>query len=88
LPLCPCRISSGIPRAFSVLEKRYIRDGKNRVIGSITSGYEGAFDTIVKDEHEQITGRTSEKFHTTRDEHGGLVSINSADPGLLINRKK
>ena len=70
------------------LEKRYIRDGKNRVIGSVTTGYKGAFETIVKDEHEQVVGTTSEKFHTTRDSHGGLVSINSADPGLLINRKK
>jgi hypothetical protein len=70
------------------LEKRYVRDGKNRVIGSVTTGYEGAFDSIVRDEHEQIVGRTSERFGTTRDENGGLVSINSADPGLLINRKK
>jgi hypothetical protein len=70
------------------LEKRYVRDGKNRIIGSVTTGYEGAFDSIVRDEHEQITGRTSERFGTTRDEHGGLVSINSADPGLLIKSKK
>ena len=38
--------------------------------------------------HEQIVGRTSERFGTTRDERGGLVSINSPDPGLLIGRKK
>jgi hypothetical protein len=31
---------------------------------------------------------TSERFHTTRDEQRGLVSINTADAGLLINRKK
>jgi hypothetical protein len=71
-----------------MLKKEYVRDGKNRIVGSITSGLAGAYDTIVKDEHERITGRTSEKFHTTRDEHGALVSTNSADPGLLINRKK
>jgi hypothetical protein len=65
------------------LEKRYVRDGKNRIIGSVTSG-----STVVKDEHEKIIGRTSEKFHTTRDEHGGLVSTKSADPGLLIKPKK
>jgi hypothetical protein len=70
------------------LKKEYIRDGENRVVGSVTSGYVGAHETIVRDEHEQITGRTSEKFHTTRDENGGLVSINSSDPGLLIGRKK
>jgi hypothetical protein len=70
------------------LEKRYVRDGQNRIIGSVTTGYEGAFESIVRDEHEQIVGRTSERFGTTRDEKGGLVSINSSDPGLLINRKK
>ena len=69
------------------LEKRYVRDGKNRIIGSVTSGFADE-STVVKDEHEHIVGRTSEKFHTTRDEHGGLVSANSADPGLLIKPKK
>jgi hypothetical protein len=70
------------------LEKRYVRDGQRRIIGSVTTGYEGATDSIVRDEHEQIVGTTSERFHTTRDEHGGLVSTNTADPGLLIGRKK
>ena len=69
------------------LEKRYVRDGQNRIIGSVTSGFSDE-STVVRDEHEQIVGRTSERFGTTRDEKGGLVSINSADPGLLINRKK
>jgi len=70
------------------LEKRYIRDGRNRVVGSVTSGFVGSYESIVKDAHEQIVGTTSERFGTTRDEHGGLVSINSADARLLINRKK
>ena len=70
------------------LEKEFIRDGKRRIIGSVTTGYVGSFETIVRDEQNQITGSTSERFNTTRDEHGGLVSINSADPGLLIHRKK
>jgi hypothetical protein len=71
-----------------MLEKKYVRDGKNRVIGSITTGFEGSFETLVRDEHENIIGRTSERFGTTRDEHGNLVSIDTADPGLLFNRKK
>ncbi len=71
-----------------MLKKEYVRDGKNRIIGSVTSGFVGSYEAIVKDEHEQIVGTTSERFHTTRDEHGGLVSINSADPELLIDRKK
>ena len=70
------------------LEKRYVRDGENRVIGSVTSGYEGAIDSVVRDAQEKIVGTTSEQFHTTRDEKGGLVSINTADPGLLIKSKK
>jgi hypothetical protein len=71
-----------------MLKKEYVRDGEHRIIGSVTSGYEGAFDTIVKDQHEKIVGRTSERFGTTRDANGGLVSSNTSDPGLLISRKK
>ena len=70
------------------LSKKYIRDGKNRVIGSITSGYSGGTSDVVRDEHNEIAGRTSDLFHTTRDQHGSLVSINSSDPAFLINRKK
>jgi hypothetical protein len=69
------------------LEKRYIRDGKRKIIGSVASGF-AAESAVVRDAHEQIAGRTSERFHTTRDGHGNLVSTNTADPGLLINRKE
>ena len=71
-----------------MLKKEYVRDGKGKIIGSTTSGFVGSYETIVKDEHEQITGTTSERFHTTRDEHGGLVSTNTADAGLLIKGKE
>jgi hypothetical protein len=69
------------------LEKRYVRDGKRRIIGSVTSGFSDE-STVVRDEDNEITGRTSERFGTTRDAHANLESVNSADPGLLINRKK
>ena len=69
------------------LTKRYVRDGKNRIIGSITSGYSDT-SSVVRDAHDQIAGRTSERFNTVRDAHGNLVSINTSDPGLLIGRKK
>jgi hypothetical protein len=69
------------------LTKRYLRDGKNRIIGSITSGYSDT-SSVVRDAHEQLIGRTSERFNTVRDAHGNLVSINSSDPGLLIRPKK
>jgi len=70
-----------------MLKKEYVRDGRNRIIGSVTSGFADE-SAVVRDEHEHIVGRTSDRFHTTCDEKGGLVSINSADAGLLINRKK
>jgi hypothetical protein len=70
------------------LEKEFIRDGKRRIIGSVTSGYVGSFETIVRDEQNDITGSTSERFNTTRDEHDSLISINSADAGLLIGKHR
>ena len=69
------------------LTKRYVRDGKNRIFGSITSGYSDS-SSVVRDEHEQIAGRTNERFNTMRDAYGNLVSISTSDPGLLIRRKK
>jgi hypothetical protein len=69
------------------LEKKYIRDGKQRIIGSVTSGFSDT-SAVVRDEDNKITGRSNERFHTTRDGHGNLVSINSADPGLLIGKRK
>ena len=68
------------------LEKKYIRDGKQRIIGSVTSGFSDT-SAVVRDE-DKITGRSNERFHTTRDGHGNLVSINSANPGLLIGKRK
>jgi len=69
------------------LSKTYIRDGSRRIIGSVTTGFDDT-TAVVLDECNQITGRTNERFDTTRDAHGNLVSINSSDPGLLIGRKK
>ena len=69
------------------LRKEYVRDGNRKIIGSITSGFSGGTSDVVRDASNQITGRTSERFKTTRDAHGNLVSTNSSDPGLLIRRK-
>jgi hypothetical protein len=69
-----------------MLKKVYIRDGNKRVIGSVTTGFSGSFDSLVRDEHERVLGWSSEKFGTTRDSHGALISTNNADPGLLIRR--
>jgi hypothetical protein len=70
-----------------MLKKDYVRDGNRRIIGSLTSGYSGGTSNIVRDEHNEISGRTSDLFNTVRDAHGNLVSINSSDPGLLIRKK-
>ena len=70
-----------------MLKKDYVRDGKRRIIASITSGFNDT-SAVVRNESNQITGRTNDRFHTTRDAHGKLVATNSSDPGLLIGRKK
>jgi len=69
------------------LDKKYVRDGSRKIIGSVTTGFDDT-SSVVRDEHNQIAGRTNDRFQTTRDAHGKLVSINSPDPGLLIGRKK
>ena len=69
------------------LKKEYVRDGKRRIIGSITSGYSDE-SAVVRNEGNEIAGRTSERYDTTRDGHGNLISINSPDPGLLLGRRK
>jgi hypothetical protein len=69
------------------LKKEYVRDGKRQIIGSVTSGYSDE-SAVIRDEDSTIAGRTSERYDTTRDDHGNLVSINTADPGLLIGRRK
>jgi len=66
-----------------MLKKEYVRDGKNRVIGSVTSGFSDE-SAVIRDDQNQFAGRTSDRF----DAHGNLVSLNTSDPGLLINRKR
>ena len=70
-----------------MLKKDYVRDGKRRIIGSVTTGFSDT-SSIVHDEDSEIVGRTSERFHTTRDEHANLLSMNSPDPGLILGRTK
>jgi YD repeat-containing protein len=66
-----------------MLKQNVIRDGHNRVIGSVTTGYAGA-SSIVRDAEGRLLGKTSEKFHNTRDAQGKLISINTPDAGLLF----
>lgn len=69
------------------LKKDYIRDGRNQIIGSVTSGYSDESE-VVRNPDNQIAGRTSGIFNTVRDRDGSITSVDSSDPGLLINRKK
>jgi hypothetical protein len=71
-----------------MLKKHFIRDGSRKIIGSVTTGYSGGTSDVVRNEQNDITGRTSDLFHTTRDGSGRLVSTNTSDPGLVIGRKK
>jgi hypothetical protein len=69
------------------LEKTYVRDGRNHIIGSVTGGFDDE-SQVVRDEDGDILGRTSELFNTTRDKSGSLISNNTPDSGLIIRRKK
>ena len=70
------------------LSKEYIRDGNRKIIGSITSGYSGGTTDVVRDANNEIAGRTSDLFGTTRDAGGKLVSTNKSDPGLVIGKNR
>jgi len=45
------------------LEKRYVRDEQNRIIGSTTTGYTAAFETIIRDGTEQIHWTHQREVH-------------------------
>jgi YD repeat-containing protein len=66
-----------------MLKKNVIRDGDNRVIGSVTTGFAGG-SSVVRDAEGRLLGKTSETFHNTRDAKGRLVSTNTPDAGLLF----
>ena len=57
------------------------------LIASVTSGFSDE-TTTVRDRGGKILGHTSDRFHTTRDAAGRLISTNAASAGLLIPKKK
>lgn len=61
-----------------MLKVEYVRDGKNQIIGSKTSGF-GNGDTVARDRIGKILGHSSSKFDNTRDANGRLTSTNQAD---------
>jgi len=70
-----------------MLKKDYVRDGNRKILASVTTGFTDT-SAVVRDEGNRIAGRTNDRFQTTRDAPGFLISINSSDPGLLIRCKK
>ncbi|MFZ1141186.1 MAG: hypothetical protein ABR881_21425 [Candidatus Sulfotelmatobacter sp.] len=76
-------LSAALASVLMALPARCVR----RIIGSVTSGFSDE-SAVVRDEDNKLSGRTSERYDTTRDDHGNLVSINSADPGLLLGKRK
>jgi hypothetical protein len=67
------------------LKTDYIRKS-GQILGSVTSGYADD-STTVRERGGRILGHTSDRFNTTRDSSGRLVSTNTASPGLLIKKK-
>jgi hypothetical protein len=65
------------------LDKKYIRNGRNQLVGSVTSGYSDSTE-IARDENGKLLGKTNRKFSNTRDAHNRLVSIDTPDAGLLF----
>ena len=70
------------------LEKKYVRGGRNEILGNVTSGFHGGISAVVRDKDNRVVGYTSDEFHTTRRTDGSLVSVDTADSGLLIKGKK
>jgi hypothetical protein len=69
------------------LTKTYVRGHNREIISSITSGFSDETET-VRDAENHILGKVSHRFENTRDARGNLVSVDTADPGLLIGRRK
>ena len=69
------------------LTKTYVRDGNRKIIASVTSGFSDETE-IVRDGENCVVGRVNHRFENTRDTHGNLVSVDTADPGLLIGTRK
>ena len=70
-----------------MLKKEYVRDGNRRIIGSVTSGYSDT-TAVVRDETKSDRRAHQRTFHKYPRRTGQIGFINSADPGLLIRRKK
>jgi len=70
--------------ANEMLTTEYVRDGKRQIVGKKTSGL-ATGETVARDMHGNILGRSSEFFGTTRDAKGALTSTNQADVNTVFD---
>lgn len=69
-----------------MMRTTFIRDGKNQIIGTTTSGFSDD-TTLARDRDNRILGRSSDRFNNTRDADNRLISRNTSDTGLLFRRR-
>jgi hypothetical protein len=67
-----------------MLKVEYVRDGKNQIVGSKTTGFASG-DSVGRDRDGRILGHSSERFSNTRDSDGQLTSTNQADVDSLFD---
>jgi hypothetical protein len=68
-----------------MLKIDFVRDGKNQIAGSVTSGFANG-DAVARDRDGKVLGHSNDRVDNTRDGNGRLVSRNTADVGLLFRR--
>jgi len=68
------------------LEKKYIRDGKQRIIGSVTNGFDDT-TAVIRDEHNKLPGAPTTDS-TPPATNTGTWCPSIPDPGLLIGKRK
>lgn len=70
-----------------MLRVKYIRDGRNQIVGSQTSGFAGD-EVVARDRNGRVLGRSSDMFKNTRDASGKLISRNTNDVRLLFGSER
>ena len=75
--------TSSVHLRHASYEERFIRDDRNRLHGSTTSGVSDSTE-VARDAEGRLLGKANRKIGNTRDSHGGLVSLNTTDASLLF----
>ena len=67
-----------------MLKVEYIRNGKNQLIGSKTTGFANG-DKVARDRGGKILGHSNDTFSNTRDSNGRIRSANQTDSDLPLD---